>query len=521
MGGRFPAVPRSVRANVRVGSSVVRAGRGTAALLLLGLIVAGGALAAPLGDRGNPSVSPRPDSTAVYNVTFSGHLPSGSDWTVKLGSDSQTAATAAITFVEPNGTYAYRISGPPGYNASQPTGNVTVAGAPIKTPVAWVTHLYPVVFTETGLPAGSTWHIFLNYSNLIANQSQPILFHSPNGTFPFTAGSNLLWTPMPLNGNVVVHGEEVNISVVFSPPSTRYTVTFQESGLVAGATWTFSVEGVVHNALAPTPVLELFADGSYGYSVSPSNGYLPHPGAGTVVVAGANVTVTIVFTAPENFSVVLHESGLPAGRWWVALTDPLENLSAAPGSSITFNLPNGTYVYRTGTTDPGWSTSAPGGTVIVAAANVTVATVPFAGAPALWPVEFDPVGVGSASWWIAIGNLSLDAVGGIPIFFNLTNGSYVWTAGASAGLFAHPPGGTVNVAGSPSTVPVTFAPSSTGTGATGLLAGHGTEILAGVLSVLGIAVVAFLLWRRRGRTRSTSAPVPPSAETPGGPNGPA
>lgn len=455
----------------------------------------------------------------LYDVTFSAHVASGSVWTVRLGGATQTTAGNAIIFSEPNGTYSYRISGPPGYNASVPAGNVTVAGKAVSVSVTWITHLFPVQFTETGLPRGTSWHVFLNYSNKLANQSLPIVFHSPNGSFPYSVGADVPWVPTPLNGVVNVHGAGVNVTISFAPPAARYTVTMAEQGLPSGTVWTYSLAGVVHSALAPTPVTQAFSNGSYPYTVSPTGSFLPHPGSGTVVVAGTDVTLTVQFTPPANYSVRFSEQGLTGGTWWVAITLPAENLSAPAGSSISFNLTNGTYGYTTGTTAHGWTASPRGGAFLVAGLNLTVPPVAFVGGGSLWNVEFVPSGIGSASWWVAIGDSIWNGSGISPIQVGLYNGTYTWTAGGSAGLFPHAPGGTLTVAGGTVVVDISFSPGATAAKPSGLAATYGTEILV-VGIILGAAIVVIALsWRRRGRPRSPTDPTPPPGST-GGPRAP-
>ena len=72
-------------------------------------------------------------ATAVFPVTFTeSGLPSGSTWNVTLNGVTESgSAGSAITFSEPNGTYAYTLTGPFGYQLISPggaTGTVTVAG---------------------------------------------------------------------------------------------------------------------------------------------------------------------------------------------------------------------------------------------------------------------------------------------------------------------------------------------------------------------------------------------------------
>ncbi len=491
-----------------------------AALLLMALAVAGSVAAhLPGAADGGAPATPAP-AVSLYNVSFSGHLPSGKFWTVHLGAAVQTTTAGTIVFAVANGTYTYRIAGPPGYNASVPIGNLTVAGKSLLVPVTWVTHLSEVQFTETGLPKGSTWHVFLNYSNLLQNQSVPIVFHAPNGTFPYTVGADVPWVPNPLNGVAVVNGGDVNISVTFTAPAARYTVSFSESGLPSGTLWTYSLQGAVHTAVAPNPVSQLIANGSYGYTVSPTGTYLPHPGGGTVVIQGADVSVTVVFTPPETFSAVFTEHGLSGVAWYVALGAPSLNLSAAGGAPITFLLPNGTYEFTPGTAARGWEATTPGGAFLVTGVNQTVATIGFTGNGTGWVVKFVPYGIGTANWWVAIGTSTWNGTGGTPVAITLFNGSYLWTAGGSGGLFPHPPGGILTVEGAPAVVDLVFSAEATASAPSGLAATFGTQLLvAGLVVVAAVVVVILLLVGRRARPPAPD-PSPPPSPSDGGSHGP-
>ena len=116
-----------------------------------------------------------------------------------------------------NGTYSYQLVPPTGYTAVSLTGVVTVAGAALQVPVAFVRETYPVTFRETGLPTGATWTVTLSgVSNSSATTT--VGFRVPNGTdlaFSVTHPSN--YTVSPASGLVNVSGSPVTRSVAFVP----------------------------------------------------------------------------------------------------------------------------------------------------------------------------------------------------------------------------------------------------------------------------------------------------------------
>lgn len=498
------------------------AGGGTVGVLLvIALLLAGGAAGGARTNVSTFETGPVPSASPVFEVNFSTHaLPSGDTWTVTLGGVPQTSASPVITFLEVNGSYPYSIQGPAGYNATVPTGTVVVHGASQTVDVSWVTHLFPVTFTETGLPTQNTWHVFVDYANKEVNAGLSILFFLPNGTFTFTVGADIPWVATPGKGTVTVHGAGLSIPVTFSPPPAHYTITFAEQGLPNGTVWSYSIVGVVHSAIAPIPVALLYGNGSYAFTVAPTGSYVPHPGSGTVTVNGADASVTILFTPPQNYSVEFTESGLPGGNWTISIVDPAETGSAPSSHAITFLLPNGSYTFRPGTTTSGWSPKETVGAFLVAGANITVPAVAFTSSALLWPVEFVPYSAGSSAWWVAIGNRSWNGTGETPLNIELTNGTYAWTAGGSGGLYPHPPGGTFTVAGGKTVVDLTFLPGASKAVTSGLVATYGTDLLvAGILVIGAIVVLAAVVVRRGGGSRPPTATGVRGSGGSGGPDG--
>ena len=116
--------------------------------------------------------------------------------------------------------------------------------------------------------------------------------------------------------------------------------TFNESGLPNGTNWSVEVNGTYQNAQAPV-IRILFGEpnGTYTYSVYGNGTYEASEPSGAVVVAGANVTVTIGFSLIPTFSVTFLETGLPSGTWWsMNLTD---HYNRTTSSSIVFTVQNG------------------------------------------------------------------------------------------------------------------------------------------------------------------------------------
>ncbi len=150
------------------------------------------------------------------SVTFSeSGLPAGTSWSVTLGGNLQSSTGTSISFNESNGTYSYTVSPVPGFNATPPSGAVTVQGFPQTVAVTFGPFSYGVRFVESGLPAGTLWSVIFNGTPGVSDGST-ITFASPNGTIPFEVGTVGNYTPKPSIGNVTVSGGPTGVSISFT-----------------------------------------------------------------------------------------------------------------------------------------------------------------------------------------------------------------------------------------------------------------------------------------------------------------
>jgi hypothetical protein len=143
-----------------------------------------------------------------------------------------------------------------------------------------------------------------------------------------------------------------SVSVTVEPKPVTHSVTFSESGLPSGLTWTVTVNGVsmslktsgCTNSLTWTGL----TSGTYAYTITGISGWhqstLPY--SGNVVVSDASVTEPTLVYTHVTYSVTFTETGLPSGTSWsVTLNGATES---SKGSTITFAEPNGTYVFTIG-----------------------------------------------------------------------------------------------------------------------------------------------------------------------------
>ena len=93
-----------------------------------------GAVGEPL--NGTVSVTTKGQTIAYkfvydYAITFTeSGLPSGTNWSVKIGPETKSSATSVIVFEEKNGSYGYTVGSETGYAVSKAPGTLHVVGGP-------------------------------------------------------------------------------------------------------------------------------------------------------------------------------------------------------------------------------------------------------------------------------------------------------------------------------------------------------------------------------------------------------
>jgi YVTN family beta-propeller protein len=370
---------------------------------------------------------------------------------------------------------------------------------------------YAVTFTESGLISGTSWSVTLNGS-LETSTTSTVVFSEPNGSYAYTVGPVSGYTIGTATGDALVNGAPIPVAVAFTPTATAtYTVTFTEHGLPVGTTWNVTIGS---STLSSTSTTIAFAEsnGSYSYTVGDVAGYAATPSSGPVSVAGLAVPVSIGFaaTAAGPFDVIFTETGLPAGSMWqVSLNGSTLSTST---TGITFSERGGTYEYAVLALID-YAPVPANGTVTVASADVTRSITFYE----IYPLSLTQTGLAAGTNWsatltpvhppsvvLAVASSGIGVTrwsgGAATITFEVSNGSYTYSTGAP-GYAAEP--GNVTVDGrAPSSITVTFAPTTTSGGLTT------TEwiVIGSVIVLVLVGAVALLLRRRRVPPPPTPAP---------------
>ncbi|HTT46023.1 MAG TPA: thermopsin family protease [Thermoplasmata archaeon] len=178
-----------------------------------------------------------------------------------------------------------------------------------------------------------------------------------------TYGSNGYLAPFPVSGG----------SIDYFPlgPQETFSVSFTETGLPSGTTWSVTFDGMTLTG-GTTSLNFTVPMGTYSYQVGDVAGYTVSPSSGTVTVAGTTYNVPIGYSA-DVYAVTLSEGGLSAGTSWGATVNGQSQ--STTGTSLTFYLPAGSYSYSFSAVS-GYNLPSTGasGTVDVTNAPVSLAT---------------------------------------------------------------------------------------------------------------------------------------------------
>lgn len=155
-----------------------------------------------------------------YSVDFSetGLIAGVSWWLNVSGGPSVTGTGTSLYLDEANGTYSFSVaSADKEYSA--PGGRFVVDGASTVVTVAFSPVLYPVTFTELGLPAGTGWRV--QVGQLSSNGSGALSLPGlPNGSYAYQVTAPSGFIAVPASGTVEVHGNSTSVSITFERASS-------------------------------------------------------------------------------------------------------------------------------------------------------------------------------------------------------------------------------------------------------------------------------------------------------------
>jgi len=411
------------------------------------------------GNLDGPTNIPVSFVPVTYTVTFTETgLPTGTEWSVNVaGAPTQPPPTTGTSIAVSgliNGSYTYSVRS---YNVSwsNPGGGFTVSGGSIGINVPFKEEAFTVTFFETGLPGSllSLWSVSFNGGSPVSTGTRYIYFDNvPNGSYRFTVGTITGWIATPLSGTVNVTGADPPTQVITWSQAV-YNVTFNESGL--GSTpprWWVNFTGtyVASHVGIGSPIVVTLPNGTYDYTIAcQDKRWAPNVYGGSFVVNGMPLEFSITFVE-RNQTVTFAESGLPTGmQWWANVSGGLTSNST--GTTILYELPNGTYTYRVQAVNRSYAASGGAFNVTGSAVQVNIAftNITFA-------VTFNESGLAAGTDWSVNLSGTVTHSTGISISFLENSGTYAYQVGPVPGYTIKAATGDVVVRTKPVNVAIVF-----------------------------------------------------------------
>jgi parallel beta-helix repeat protein len=237
------------------------------------------------------------DMTAQFLATG---LPTGDSWAVTFNGTRQSTASNSLLFstnaAATGVRLSYAVDPPSGWTATPSAGALVTDGSALVVSVDFTPVTYPVSFTETNLPSGTSWSVTVD-GTTISGTSGSLSIPLPNGTYDYTINPVAGYTVSPASGQVTIQSAGSTTAVTYTV--VDYTVDFTEHGLPSGSTWSVTFDGVL-KSLSSDTISFASANGSYSYAVDNVSGYSTVGGFGTLQVSGPGASVQVAFTANSN-----------------------------------------------------------------------------------------------------------------------------------------------------------------------------------------------------------------------------
>jgi YVTN family beta-propeller protein len=278
--------------------------------------------------------------------------------------------------------------------------------------------------------------------SVINDTSNTVTASVPVGGFPLGVAYD------PVSAQVYVCNlYQGTLSIISFVPAPTYAVTFAESGLPAGTSWSVTLDGILESSTNGSIAFTIH-NGTYAYSIGAVPGWnqttLPY--SGSLTVNGTSLAEPTLIFSQVEYPVTFTEVGLPPGTSWsITLNGTLESSN---GSSINFSEPNGTYAYSI-TPLPGWDQSTLSSSGLVNVTGSSVVEPSLAYTAFTYSVAFAESGLPSGTLWSVMLNGTFENTTGNSLNFTEPNGTHAYSIAPVPGWnqTTLPSAGTLNVTG--------------------------------------------------------------------------
>lgn len=239
----------------------------------------------------------------TYKTNFiENGLPDEISWNLTLNGKTYLLKNNSYSFQLTNGTYNYMVeTSDKIYKPSVYSSQITVNGKPLEIAITFHEVKYNLTFTETGLKSEMIWNlVFNNKSYTLLNTSY--VFHLENGTYAYWATST---DYRNISGYVTINGANKFLGISFILQG--YSVTFTETGLSSGTSWSVTLNGTTESSTASTIIFSE-PNGTSSFTVKSVSGYAISPLSGNITVSGHNTAQTVTFTQNPSYTALFKLS---------------------------------------------------------------------------------------------------------------------------------------------------------------------------------------------------------------------
>ncbi len=333
-----------------------------------------------------------------------------------------------------------------------------------------------VTFVETGLPYGTSWSVSMN-SAMKTSSTGTIVYSPTNGLYmnvSYSVSNVPGYVASKYSGSVALDGKNAVITVAFTP--YNYNVTFKESNLPAGTTWSVTLNGNTETS-STSAISFSVPNGTYNYSIGSVLGY--HTAStGNLTVDGASLLIPVTFLQNE-YTLTVKETGLPAGDSWMFTFNGTQHASVS--DTISIQTVSGTYAVSA-TGPSGYSVSV-SPSVTVSNANTTF-SLTFSAIPE-YTLLVTETGLSSGSSWTFILNGHTYTTNLSALYVQVTAGTYTINASGPSGYIVTLKATSVTVTGN-TTLTVSFSSQHTSSSGS-IYEGVGIGVVVGgVVAGLGV-----------------------------------
>jgi hypothetical protein len=153
-------------------------------------------------------------ANSTVEVTELG-LPTGTYWSIQIGSETYSSTQSRFNFYVPNGVYNFTVPQVPGYISSKTNGILEAIYKEEYLNISFSMYKFNIDIEETGLPNNLTWYIHVDKLTIQANTSSTFLYLS-NGTYIFSVQASG-FESQNQSYSFVVSGSDISLHVIFAP----------------------------------------------------------------------------------------------------------------------------------------------------------------------------------------------------------------------------------------------------------------------------------------------------------------